>query len=122
MKSASRAPGPSAWSVHVRKPNDWMRSFRMFSPAGEGRAGAFGFVSSRTVMRTATFGSPLARMSSMRSSRDMRSSDLRTASTSTTACIVIDMRPFLPMAGASSRTTAPTYLGLCDSTCDSSAP
>ena len=56
-------------------------------------------------MRTEIFGSPPARMKSMRSSRDIWLSDFCSARTLTTACVVIDTRPSLPMRGALSSTT-----------------
>src|SRR5882762_6745904 len=54
-------------SDHVRKPNDLIRSLRRFSATGDGSGGAPGWSASVTWTRTDTFGSPFARISSMRS-------------------------------------------------------
>ena len=89
----------AASSDHVRKPNDLMRSLRTFSATGDGCAGASGASASRVTMRTPTRGSPLARMKSMRSLRDISFSDFCTAFTLTTASVVIDTRPSLPFCG-----------------------
>src|SRR5258708_25209397 len=93
--SSVRAPP----SDQVRKPNDLIRSLRMFSAAGEGCAGASGTSASRAAMRTETLGSPLARMNSMRSLRDIWLSDFCTALTSTTASVVMYIRPSWPICG-----------------------
>ena len=56
-------------------------------------------------MRTEIFGSPLERMNSTRSSRDIWLTDFCSARTLTTACVVIDIRPSLPSRGGLSVTT-----------------
>jgi hypothetical protein len=86
----------------------------MFSATGDGCGAASGASASRTATWTATFGLPLARMKSMRSSRDIWLSDFWTALTLTTPCIVIDIKPSLPSCGSPSLTTAGTKLALCD--------
>src|ERR1700687_4100044 len=66
---------PVSPSDQVRNPNDLMRSLRIFSATGEVCGGALGWSASRTEICTATLGLPLARISSMRSSRDIWLSD-----------------------------------------------
>ena len=96
------SPAPS--SDQVRKPNDLMRSFRMFSAIAEGCDAASVLSASRVAMRTATFGSPLLRMKSMRSSRDIWLSDFCSSRDFTTACVVTDISPSLPSTGSDSCT------------------
>jgi hypothetical protein len=103
--------GPS--SDHVRKPNCLMRSLSRFSATGEGCGGALDWSASRTAMRTEIFGSPLARMKSMRSSRDIWLRDFCSARTLTTPCVCIDTSPSLPMRGALSEVTVETKVPLC---------
>src|SRR5689334_14985625 len=68
-KSAFFAAGSAAPpSDQVRKPNDLIRSFSMFSATGDGCGAASGASASRTATWTATFGLPLARMKSDRKS------------------------------------------------------
>jgi hypothetical protein len=66
------------------------------------------------VILTDTLGSPLPRMNSMRSSRDIWFNDFCTALTSTTPSVVTYMRPSLPDCGSLSLTTAVTKLPLFD--------
>ena len=114
-KSAVFSVAPAPPSAQVRKPKDLMRSLRMFSATGDGCGEASDRSASRTEICTATFGSPLARISSTRSSRDMSLSDFCTAFTLTTASVVIDIKPSLPMRGSLSRTTVLMKLPLLDS-------
>ena len=85
-------------SAQVRNPNVLMRSFRMFSATGEICGGASGWSASRVVTCTDTLGSPLARIISTRSSRDISLSDfcsaltLTTASWSPTSAVLADAR------------------------------
>jgi len=99
----------------VRNPHDVMRSFSRFSATGDGCGGAPAASASRTVIATEIRGSPPARMSWMRCSRDIWLSDFCSAFTSTTASVVMDTRPSLPLRGSLSRTVVVMKLPLCAS-------
>ena len=81
-----------------------MRSLRRFSAICEVCAGAS--PSPRTATATEILGSPLLRMKSTRSSRDIWFNDFCTSRTFTAAWVVTYIRPSLPSCGSPSRTMA----------------